>query len=395
MYAYTKHVKQAKVYDAMKELNNSDPAHVKLPDILGSAGRLRIIETLFHNKRMHVSLIAKKCGLNPSSTKEHLDILHKADLVGYEKVGKQMQYYLNQKNPRIVALGFLLKKWTNPDQNTAESDWLGKYRVIDLSHEISPPLNERQRDKIDFHEGYVELGLHSGTHIDLKDTIPENDNSDLITTMPVRRFFGPAVKLDVTSKRKIVESLILKQDKMELSMDDFSEDEIVQKMLDLEIAVTDTNVSDVIKGDFVLFHTGFDDFWYKGAERPFFEWRPYFVHPYPSRELIQALLKLEVRGIGIDAGTVEPPFIYPKEKGDDQMLKRIVNNIKKKKPSLLEGKIPYAHNACLKNCLFIENLTNLGEIQQKRFMLMCFPLKLSYNIASPVRAVALEKLFRS
>ena len=219
-------------------------------------------------------------------------------------------------------------------------------------------------------------------------TISKNDNSDLITTTPVKRFFGAAVKLEATSKKKIVKSLISEDDKMGLSLINVPEDEIVQKMLDLEIAVSDTNVSDVRKGDFVLFHTGFDEFWYPGAERPFYRWEPYFVHPYPSRELIQALLKKEVSGIGIDAGTLEPPFIYQKE-GKDLMLDRTVHKIKEKKPSLLED-TPYAHNACLKNCLFIENLANLGEISQKRFLLMCFPLKLKNNVAAPVRAVALE-----
>lgn len=106
--------------------------------------------------------------------------------------------------------------------------------------------------------------------------------------------------------------------------------------------------------DFILFFTGWSKHW---GTPEYFE--PF---PVPSKNLIKELAGAEIKGIGVDAISIDPVDTtdYPNHK----MI-------------LGAGKI------------IIENLTNLKCLFKQFFQFSCLPLKLANGDGSPVRAIGI------
>lgn len=104
--------------------------------------------------------------------------------------------------------------------------------------------------------------------------------------------------------------------------------------------------------DWVLLATGFDAYWRKPG---------YFSnHPYLSLATAHQLVKLGVKGVGIDCPSVDAP-----------------------------GKVLPVHQLFLKNNILIaENLSGLTILKDKVMQLFVLPLKMAAE-AAPVRAIAL------
>lgn len=105
--------------------------------------------------------------------------------------------------------------------------------------------------------------------------------------------------------------------------------------------------------DFVLFYTGWSNKW--GSDE-------YFKNfPVPDEDTADLLSGLDIKGIGIDAISVDPT-----DATDLIIHKKILG----------------------RDIIIIENLTNLDKLVDKKFTFVCFPLKLSVVDGSPVRAAA-------
>lgn len=105
--------------------------------------------------------------------------------------------------------------------------------------------------------------------------------------------------------------------------------------------------------DFVLLFTGWDAHW--GTEK-------YFRNiPILDPEAAEYLSNLSLKGIGIDAPSFDP-----------------VGSTTLNRHNLFLGN----------NFILIENLTGLGDLLKKDFILSCFPLNIKNADGSPVRAVA-------
>ena len=83
--------------------------------------------------------------------------------------------------------------------------------------------------------------------------------------------------------------------------------------------------------------------------------------PVPSSELAKRLADTSIKGVGIDAISVD-------------------------KISGLE--LPNHVDLLSRNKIIIENLKNLDLLVDKKFELFCFPLKIKQGDGSPIRAVA-------
>jgi kynurenine formamidase len=106
--------------------------------------------------------------------------------------------------------------------------------------------------------------------------------------------------------------------------------------------------------DFLLLFTGMDRYW----QTPDYEGK----YPVLGNEAAEYLAQFQLKGIGIDALSVDPV-------NDTELA---------------------VHKTLLsKNIIIIENLTGLEKLLKKEFLFCCFPLKIEEGDGSPVRACAI------
>ncbi len=111
------------------------------------------------------------------------------------------------------------------------------------------------------------------------------------------------------------------------------------------------------KADFVLLHTAWDQFWGKEA---------YFSgYPFPENEAAAFLASFQLRGVGIDAMSLD--------EADSTQY-------------------PVHHTLLSSGIVLIENLTCLEKLPESGFYFSCLPLKIRSGDGSPVRAVAITGL---
>ncbi len=178
------------------------------------------------------------------------------------------------------------------------------------------------------HDGFAEtlmtLYSHTGAHMDA----PAHMAVDGMTLdqLPVDRFIGPAVCIDVRD---------------------------VGKYITLEHLIPHQEA--IAAADFVLLCTGWSKHWQDGT----------YYRGYPVLEEAAAnwLAAHGLKGIGVDAISVDPTD------GNEYANHGIL------------------FGACL---FIIENLTNLEAIVGKRVLLTCLPVHYRHADGAPVRAVALE-----
>ncbi len=224
-------------------------------------------------------------------------------------------------------------------------------KIIDLSHTIHDDIQIYPGDPVpsikrglthekDYcHVDVLTLGSHTGTHIDA----PYHFLADgkKIDELPVQRFIGNGVLMDVSGKSD--------RDLIELE--------------DIE-----PYAAEIEKGDFVLFKTGWDQ--YFGTAK-------YFHHPYLSAEGARFLLQMGVSLVGIDAMNVDPTYY------EDRDLDISAKDL----PDEEEYGYP-VHDILLGNdILIVENLCNLDKIKPVKGVYSFLPLKLKDSDGSPIRAV--------
>lgn len=210
-------------------------------------------------------------------------------------------------------------------------------KVIDLSHLIfedmmvypgteKPNIEPRYNIEEDgFRETQISIFSHVGTHIDSPAHMIKHGK--FLHEFQVNKFIGTAMVLDFSSHGTEV---------IELK----------------EIKVYENKIRNV---DFVILNTGWHKYW---GRSEYFE-----KYPVLSEESVLWLSKLNLKGIGVDAISVDA----------------------------MDSKDFYAHNTLLQSeFIIIENLTNLDEIGEEIFTLSILPLKYNGADGSPVRAVAIN-----
>jgi len=209
--------------------------------------------------------------------------------------------------------------------------------IIDLSHTLASDIsvypgsdhpvlkNTASLQQEGYREKELLLSTHHGTHIDC----PVHILSEGLHTgnAPLTLFYGKGFVLDCRA---------------------FSPDEKIPaaaiRSLEPELSGT----------DFLLLLTGMDRYWktkeYGGR------------YPVPGHEAADYLTRFHLKGIGIDALSIDPV-------ADTELA---------------------VHKIFLsRNILIIENLTGLEKLLNKEFLFCCFPLKIEEGDGSPVRACAI------
>lgn len=212
-------------------------------------------------------------------------------------------------------------------------------KIIDLTHLLNPhitvyPGTEKPVfvqantvEKDGFAEQKMTMYTHTGTHIDAPAHMLKSGKSlDLLTP---DYFYGKAICIDCTNiKGKYIEQN------------------------DLE-AFTEK----IEQVDFVLLKTGWSKKW-KSED--------YFIgFPVLSKEACKWLTKFRLKGIGLDAISIDP----------------------------VDNSFELANHHIIFNneMIIIENLVNLDSVGSDIFTFSCFPLKIENADGSPVRAVAIIK----
>lgn len=184
------------------------------------------------------------------------------------------------------------------------------------------------------------ISEHGPTHVDaLTHLDPTKDGS--IDELPLDRFYGPAVGLDVSNVDP--ESFITANDLADAA------------------AKGDVTVRD---GDAVTLHTGHFDRTYDAADH---ERRHSYLHDYTGLDEsgMRWLVEREITNVGIDAPSIDHA-------------------------SAMTTKDYPAHDLCAEHdILNTENMANLGAVAGRRYTLACFPLKIDGGTGSPVRPVAI------
>ncbi len=231
-------------------------------------------------------------------------------------------------------------------------------RVIDLTQTLKedmplfpgtpvPKFNVKYTVESDgFREMEIAFYSHTGTHLDTPAHVLRKGKT--LEEFGVDRFLGPGLVLDFSriSGGKITLEIF--------------EQELNQSLARLkgrrnnssdEEAVSDEELLAAI--EYLLFYTGWDKKW--GTDSYF------FGAPVLSEAAARRLTTLNLKGVGIDALSVDP----------------------------MEGNMLLAHRILLEQeMIIVENLKNLGELLDQDFEFFGLPLKISGGEGSPIRGIA-------
>ena len=228
-------------------------------------------------------------------------------------------------------------------------------KIVDLTQPLTaempvfpgtppPKFNVKHTVESDgFREMEITMYSHTGTHLDtpahvfLRGKKLEDYGAD--------QFWGPGLVLDVSQRKQGKITLEVLQKALEKSL---YRDREGKKTITGEEVLS----SGGIPIDYLFFYTGWDQYWGD----------PSYVKGGPSlcEQAARKLTALELKGVGIDAPSVDP----------------------------LEGDRLLAHRILLeKEILIVENLRNLKELLEQDFEFYGFPLKIQGGEGSPIRGI--------
>ncbi len=84
---------------------------VQFEDVFSSKGRVRILRILTEIGELHISEIARRAGLNYTTTNQHLQALEDAGLVRHKKFGRIRIFRFNDESPRARMSKRLIEFW--------------------------------------------------------------------------------------------------------------------------------------------------------------------------------------------------------------------------------------------------------------------------------------------
>jgi len=88
-----------------------------IEDILSSKGRIRILRILTEIGELNITEIARRAGLNYSTTKQHLQALQNAGILRHKKFGRIRIFCLNEKNPQARIIKNLINFWEQTNKS--------------------------------------------------------------------------------------------------------------------------------------------------------------------------------------------------------------------------------------------------------------------------------------
>jgi DNA-binding transcriptional ArsR family regulator len=84
---------------------------VAIEDVFSSKGRVKILRILSEIGELNISEIARRAGLNYSTTNQHLQALENHKLVRHKTFGRIRIFRYNEENPRAKMIRQLIEFW--------------------------------------------------------------------------------------------------------------------------------------------------------------------------------------------------------------------------------------------------------------------------------------------
>ncbi|MFP3984541.1 MAG: winged helix-turn-helix domain-containing protein [Candidatus Bathyarchaeia archaeon] len=88
-----------------------------IEDVFASRGRVRILRTLSEIGELNISEIARRAGLNYTTTNEHLQVLEEAGLIKHKSFGRIRIYRFNGENAKAKAIKHLMDIWEQENKH--------------------------------------------------------------------------------------------------------------------------------------------------------------------------------------------------------------------------------------------------------------------------------------
>ena len=82
-----------------------------IEEVLSSKGRIKILRILADIGELNISEIARRAGLNYTTTNEHLAALENAGIILHKKFGRIRIFRLNEGNPRAEMIRKIVDSW--------------------------------------------------------------------------------------------------------------------------------------------------------------------------------------------------------------------------------------------------------------------------------------------
>ena len=87
-----------------------------IEDVLSSKGRVKILHILSEIGELNISDIARRAGLNYTTTNQHLQALEKAGLIKHKSFGRIRIYSFNEENRKARAVRDLIELWKEENE---------------------------------------------------------------------------------------------------------------------------------------------------------------------------------------------------------------------------------------------------------------------------------------
>ncbi|MGB9134157.1 MAG: winged helix-turn-helix domain-containing protein [Candidatus Bathyarchaeia archaeon] len=89
-----------------------------IEDVFSSKGRVKILRILSEIGELNISDIARRAGLNYTTTNQHLQALEHAELIRHKSFGRIRIYRFNEENRRARAIRDLMEMWEQESKPT-------------------------------------------------------------------------------------------------------------------------------------------------------------------------------------------------------------------------------------------------------------------------------------
>jgi len=94
---------------------------VAIEEVFSSKGRVKILRILAEIRELNISEIARRAGLNYTTTNQHLQVLENHKLVRHKTFGRIRIFRFNEENPRARMIKQLIEFWEQTNNPTSNS----------------------------------------------------------------------------------------------------------------------------------------------------------------------------------------------------------------------------------------------------------------------------------
>lgn len=84
---------------------------MSIEEVFSSKGRVKILRILAEIGELNISEIARRAGLNYTTTNQHLQVLENSKLVRHKTFGRIRIFRYNDENPRARMVKQLVEFW--------------------------------------------------------------------------------------------------------------------------------------------------------------------------------------------------------------------------------------------------------------------------------------------